>query len=132
MYIRAFSHLVPPDVYLTRLATRINPLPGEEPQPPPEEKKTKKLTLEDVLAAMQEEPVEEEEEKAPRPKPKKHIYGRVIELEGDVYPMGSMTEMLLVNFVFSIENSGYFRDVAVDSATTLDDGRLFFKITCGI
>ncbi len=134
MYIKALSNLVPPNIYLTRMHTLIIP---EEDIPPPkagkketEETEKKEVDMEKILAALQGEP--EEEEEAPPPKPKRLIFGRVIEIEGCVYPMGSLTDMQLVNFVFSMENSGYFREIAVDSAATASDGRLQFKVICGI
>lgn len=134
VYIKAFSNLVPPNIYLTRLHTLI--IPEEyEPEPKVEEEETgepgkKEVDMEKILAALQGAPEEEEEE--PPPKPKRLIFGRVIEIEGNVYPMGSLTDMQLVNFVFALENSGFFREIAVDSAATLDDGRLKFKVICGI
>ena len=63
---------------------------------------------------------------------KRPVFGRVIELYGTIYSFGTMTDVQLVDFVFSLENSGHFRDVAVDSMAVAESGKVKFRIICGI
>jgi len=60
------------------------------------------------------------------------VFGRVLDLRGNVYAQGSLTDVQLVDFVFALENSGWFRAVSVDSTATQTDGRRYFRIICGI
>ncbi len=129
-YLQLLSHLVPSNIYFDRIRTRFIPK-GKKPEAAEEEGQgadTTSSRLEEFNRIKSDLTLENGET---RPV-KRPVYGRTLELKGHVYPQGSITDVQLVDFVFALESSGYFREVAVDSLTTLDSGKVRFTIICGI
>ncbi|MFH0766409.1 MAG: pilus assembly protein PilM, partial [Calditrichota bacterium] len=143
LYFRTLSHLVPSSIYLERVQTLFIPEIEEikkkkEPAKPAAKKKTdepeepvEKISVEKILAKLQPGDGEEEEEWIIEQR-KRPVFGRVLDVRGNVYSQGSLTDVQLVDFVFALENSGYFRAVSVDSTASQADGRRYFRIICGI
>lgn len=145
LFLKALSHVVPDNVYLERIETNyieqiVVPEPEEEKKPEKSNKKNKWLTGEIeqttidvnkvISGIISPQDTAKGEEAVPRIK--RLIFGHVLELSGNVYPQGSLTDVQFVDFVFGLENSGWFREVAVDSVKTLPDKKIWFKIICGI
>jgi len=135
-YLKAFSNLTPENVYLNKMATKfLNEvdLPEEEAKSSEEQPA---ISMENIMSSFTKsfgDPLSAANlEKNQAPPVKRPVFGRVIELEGVIYPQGTMTDVQLVDYVFNLENSGHFRDVAVDSMTTTEDGRVKFRIICGM
>ena len=63
---------------------------------------------------------------------KRHVKGKIMEIDGSVYPLGRLTDVRFVNFVYTLENSGWFSEVAVDSVHKQESGKVEFKIICGL
>ncbi len=135
-YLQLLSNLVPSYIYLDQLRTRyiIDPNTGDESsesevknvseaEVPENFKPTYDRVLADLLGKREEEQVEMK---------KRPIYGKVLEIEGKVYLQGTLTEVRLTNFIYDLETSGWFRDVAIDSYEHLESGRIGFKIICGL
>ncbi len=136
-YLKAFSNLTPENVYLSKLATKFLSETDEEKAAEEEEKNAPaSLSMESIMGSFTKsfgDPLSAaNQEKSQAPPVKRLVFGRVIEVEGVIYPQGTMTDVQLVDFVFNLENSGHFRDVAVDSMSTTDDGRIKFRILCGM
>lgn len=136
-YLKAFSNLTPENVYLTRLSTKFLSETDEQKADEAERKEAASmLSMESIMSSFTKSfgdplgAINQEEVKIPPVK--RPIYGRVIEAEGVVYPQGLLTDVELVDYVFNLENSGHFRDVAVDSMSTTEDGRVKFRILCGL
>ena len=146
-YLRALTFLVPRNIYLERLKTgfiseeeqkaaEVNPEQGAPNigtlgQTNLDSAQFGLVSVDQILANLKGVPAATGEALLP-PKVKRLILGRIVELEGNVYRLGSLTDVQLVDFVFALENSGYFREVAVDSVASLDDGNIWFRILCGI
>jgi len=132
-YLKSLSNLVPENIYLERLRTRFIPQLEQLAQAanakkgakPEDEVVAPPKTIYSILA-------EHTDDQGQFVNVKRPVYGRVLEVMGNVYPQGSLTDVQLVDFVFSLEKCGYFRDVAVDSAATLENGKVQFTILCGI
>lgn len=139
IYLRAFSHLTPRNIYLTKLKTSFI---SEIEEVKVKVDKKSKDKLEEEIAEAKRVNIDEvisllDLDKGPEDdfeiqKRKRPVFGKVIEVAGMVYYQGALTDVQLVDFVFSLENSGFFRDVAVDSATAQTGGNLYFNIICGI
>jgi len=145
-YLILISSLMPTHIYLDNLQTRFvtekkNVITEEQrlaqEQKAAREEREKGTETEipvdlkptyDIVFAELFEKTEEERAEAM----KRKILGKVLEMEGELYPQGSLTDVKFANFVYSLENSGWFRDVAVDSIERLETGKLRFKIICGI
>lgn len=146
-YLKAISQVVPEHIYLTFLQTTYR-------TPPSSPAGTGRS---DTLRAIAESPMvvslanprealarsmaslvgsgqgaTAPADTAQSPMLKRNVYGRLLTLEGFSYPAGDLTDVYLVNFVFTLENTGQFREVVVDSIKRLDDGKLFFRILCGL
>jgi type IV pilus assembly protein PilM len=126
-YLRTLSFLVPENIYLEQLRTRFIPEVEEQAvkgAKKEEEELKEPQTIYSILAKQM----------SPEGKfigVKRPVFGRVLELNGDVYPQGAITDVQLVDFVFALEKSGYFRDVAVDTVATQENGKVKFTIFCG-
>lgn len=135
VYLKALSNLVPENIYLEKLGTRYVPEVDEATSSASEVGgNVKTVDMNSILTAFTKnfgDPLAVQEA-ATQPKVKRPVFGRVLEINGSIYPQGTMTDVRLVDFVFSLENSGYFRDVAVDSMGTLSSGKVRFRIFCGI
>ncbi len=137
-YLKAFSNLTPENVYLNKLATKfLNETDEEKALEEAESKEAPTaLNMESIMSSFTKsfgDPLSAANlQKTQAPPVKRPVFGRVIELEGMIYPQGTMTDVQLVDYVFNLENSGHFRDVAVDSMSTTDDGRVKFRIICGM
>jgi len=136
-YLRAISNIVPDNLYLTRMLTTFVPA-ADENAPSAVRDTSKKEIILDTETVMRNftanygNPLAERQDTVKAAPVKKSIFGRVIEMEGRIYPLGTLTDVQLVDFVFALENSGHFRDVAVDSIITLPNGRVHFRVICGI
>ena len=137
-YLQLLSNLMPSYIYLDRLQTKyiINPHLMEEEPPDPSKKGKEdevempdefKPTYDKVLADLHGKAEDEQRELKRRP-----IYGKVIELDGVIYEQGSLTDVKLTNFIYDLENSGWFREVAIDSYKRIESGRIKFKVICGL
>ena len=145
-YLVLISSLIPTHIYLDNLQTRFvtekKKVISEKEQLAQEQKAAMeergkgteaeipvnlKPTYDLVFAELFEKTEEERTEAM-----KRKILGKVLEMEGELYPQGSLTDVKFANFVYSLENSGWFRNVAVDSVERLETGKLRFKIICGI
>ncbi len=145
-YLVLISSLMPTHIYLDNLQTRFvtekKKVISEEQRLAQEQKAAReerekgteseisvdiKPTYDMVFAELFEKSEEEKVEAM-----KRKILGKVLEMEGELYSQGSLTDVKFANFVYSLENSGWFRDVAVDSVERLETGKLRFKIICGI
>jgi len=136
-YLKAISNLTPENLYLEKIETKF--IGGEDSSKiatEVEKNDPNAMDMESVLEKFSKsfgDPfAAENEAKAKAPPVKRPIYGRVIELSGIVYSQGTLTDVLLVDFVFSLENSGHFRDVAVDSMSAEQSGKVAFRILCGL
>ena len=138
-YMQLLSNVVPNHIYLDKLQTRYVNREGafkEEYDPDDPDGTGKKEELEEetviptydmIIAELSGKNEEEQLEMMRRP-----IYGKVLVMEGIIYPLGALTDMQLVNFIYSLENSGWFRDVAVEEINRAQTGKIQFKIVCGI
>ena len=135
VYLRVFSHLTPRNIYLTQVKTnfvpeieevkvKVDPKAKKDNEP---ESQSTKMSMAEMISLLDKDKDEFEIQKRKRP-----VFGSVMEVSGIVYYQGALTDVQLVDFVFSLENSGYFRDVVVDSAAAQSDGSMFFSIICGI
>jgi hypothetical protein len=137
-YLKAFSNLTPENVYLNKVATKfLNETDEEKAQAEDAAKEGEAgLNVESIMASFTKsfgDPLSAaNQQKTQAPPVKRPVYGRVIEIEGLIYPQGTLTDVQLVDYVFNLENSGHFRDVAVDSMSTTEDGRVKFRIICGM
>ena len=135
-YLQLLSNIVPSFIYLDRLRTRyiVDPKAMEEPPEPGEEgvseekipeafKPTYDRVLAELLGKGEEEQIEMK---------KRHIYGKVLEIDGTVYRQGTLTDVKLTNFIYDLENSGWFREVAIDSFERTVSGMIKFKVICGL
>lgn len=135
-FLRVLSHLVPSSFYIENIRTNY----VVEPEIPEEEKELLEskeelealeeelpLTYDEVLAGLFEKQGEEKTRLMKRP-----VHGKVMEICGMVYPLGKLTEVRFANFVYSLENSEWFREVAVDSVYKHPNGKVEFKIICGL
>jgi type IV pilus assembly protein PilM len=134
--LKALSHLVPASFYLDSINTFFVP----EVIAKDKEKKRKKkdmdeekeeelkvLTYDEIVTDLIGKDDEEKDEIMRR-----KIFGKVMSFNGMVYPLGRLTEVQFANFVYSLESSGWFRDVAVQEVEKLSNGKVKFKITCGL
>jgi len=135
-YLQLLSNIVPSYIYLDCLRTRyiVDPKAMEEPPEPGEKsvsdeeipeafKPTYDRVLAELLGKREEEQIEMK---------KRHIYGKVLEVDGTVYQQGTLTDVRLTNFIYDLENSGWFREVAIDSFERTESGMIKFKVICGL
>jgi len=137
-YLKAISNLVPDNIYLVQMQTLFVPEVEEKSSNTKKSKSPDEpagFNIGDILTSFSSafgSPLTAGDDSVRARISKRPIFGRVLELEGNLYPQGRLTDVQLVDFVFTLENSGHFRDVAVDSVAVLANGRLRFRILCGI
>jgi len=136
-YLKAISNLAPENIYLDRIETKFLTENEDELEASKSKQATPELfSFESMMSTFTKsfgDPLASDREKtAQAPPVKRPIYGRVMEMSGAIYPHGTMTDVQLVDFVFSLENSGHFRDVAVDSMAVESSGKVNFRILCGL
>ncbi len=138
-YLKAFSNLVPENVYLEKLETKFLPEVASDSSSATSSSPAPgggSFGFESMMSTFTKSfgnPLSGANSQQNRAAPvKRPVFGRVIELNGTIYPFGTMTDVQLVDFVFSLENSGHFRDVAVDSMAVIEAGKVKFRIICGI
>lgn len=136
-YLRAISNLTPENLYLQKIETKyLSETDSSKLASEREATNPNSMSMESVLENFSKsfgDPfADKNKEDSQAPPVKRAIYGRVIEMDGAIYPQGTLTDVQLVDFVFSLENSGHFRDVAVDSMSVESSGKVVFRILCGI
>ncbi len=137
-FMKVISNLIPSYVYLESMTTKYIPQIEEiEVEKEPEEGEEgeegsaiKLISVDEIMHDIKNIRATGTEKEMRLIK--RAVYGRVLVLEGVVYPQGSLTDVQAIDFVYGVESSGWFRDVAVDKTEKLENGKIRFTIICGI